>query len=84
MNEWLVAAAVILIAGIGPCAAVCLLAPAIEALVALELAGVLASLALLLFAEGIHRQPFADLAVVLAAMSFIGAVAFARFLEREL
>jgi multisubunit Na+/H+ antiporter MnhF subunit len=34
--------------------------------------------------DGGARQPFADLAIVLAALSFVGAVAFARFLEREL
>jgi len=84
MNEWLLAASLILIGGIVPCGIVCFLAPAIEALVALELAGSLTAVALILLAEGIHRQPFADLAIVLAALSFVGAIAFARFLEREL
>jgi len=84
MNEWLLAAALLLLGGIVPCGVVCFLAPTIEALAALELAGTLASVALLLFAEGIHRQPFADLAIVLAALSFVGALAFARFLERDL
>jgi multisubunit Na+/H+ antiporter MnhF subunit len=84
MNEWVLAAAIVVIGGILPCGIVCFFAPAMEALVALELAGVLAALALMLLAEGFHRQPFADLAIVLAALSFAGAVAFARFLEREL
>jgi multisubunit Na+/H+ antiporter MnhF subunit len=83
MNEWLLAATLILLAGIVPCGLVCFLAPPFEALVALELAGVLAAIDLLLVAEGIHRQPFADLAIVLAGLSFVGAVAFARFLERD-
>jgi multisubunit Na+/H+ antiporter MnhF subunit len=84
MNEWLLAAALILLGGIVPCGIVCFLAPPIEALVALELAGVLTSVALILFAEGIHRQPFADLAIVLAALGFVGTLAYARFLERDL
>lgn len=84
MNEWVLAAVLILIGGIVPCGVVCFLAPAVEALVALELAGSLAAVALLLIAEGLHRQPFADLAIVLAGLSFVGAVAFARFLERDL
>jgi multisubunit Na+/H+ antiporter MnhF subunit len=33
--------------------------------------------------EGIQRQPFADLALVLALMSFVGSLAFAHFLERS-
>jgi multisubunit Na+/H+ antiporter MnhF subunit len=84
MNEWLLAASLILIGGIVPLGVVCFLAPAIEALVALELAGSLTAIALMLFAEGIHRQPFADLAIVLAALSFVGSIAFVRFLEKEL
>ena len=84
MNEWLLAAALLVLGGIVPCGFVCFLAPPIEALAALELAGALAAVALMLFAEGIHRQPFADLAIVLAALSAVGAVVFARFLEREL
>ena len=51
---------------------------------ALELAGVIAPLVLLLMAEGFHRQPFADLALVLAFLSFAGSLAYARFLERRL
>jgi len=52
--------------------------------VALSLTGVIATLVLLLLAEGFHRQPFVDLAVAPAVMSFIGSVAFVRFLEGEL
>jgi multicomponent Na+:H+ antiporter subunit F len=83
MNEWLVAAAVLLVAGIGPCGYVCATASAIEGLVALELAGVLAALALLMLAQGLERQPFADLALVLAVLSFVGTLGFVRFMERE-
>ncbi len=84
MNEWIIAAVVLLIGGTAPLGLVCLLGDAIEGVVALSLAGVIATLVLLLLAEGFHRQPFVDLAVALAVMSFIGSVAFVRFLEREL
>jgi multisubunit Na+/H+ antiporter MnhF subunit len=50
--------------------------------VALELAGALAALVLLLVSEGTHRQGFVDLAIVLAVMSFIGVIAFIRFMGR--
>ncbi|MDQ6729019.1 MAG: MrpF/PhaF family protein [Actinomycetota bacterium] len=74
----------LLIAGMLPLGLTCLRSDAIEGVVALSLTGVIATLVLLLLAEGFHRQPFVDLAVALAVMSFIGSVAFVRFLEGEL
>jgi len=84
MNEWVIAAVVLLIAGTLPLGLTCLLSDAIDGVIALSLTGVIATLVLLLLAEGFHRQPFVDLAVALAVMSFIGSVAFVRFLEGEL
>lgn len=84
MNEWVIAAVVLLIAGTLPLGLTCLLSDAIEGVVALSLTGVIATLVLLLLAEGFHRQPFVDLAVALAVMSLIGSIAFVRFLEGEL
>jgi multicomponent Na+:H+ antiporter subunit F len=82
MNEWQIAAAV-LIAALVPCGWLCLRRSFAEGLVALQLAGVLASLTVLLLAEAEGREPFADLALVLAVLSFAGTLLFARFLERE-
>jgi multisubunit Na+/H+ antiporter MnhF subunit len=83
MNEWEIAAAVLSFALI-PCVAVCVLGAPTDGLVALQLAGVLVSTILMLLAEGFHRQPFIDLAVVLAPMSLVGALTFARLMERNL
>ena len=83
MNEWLVAA-VVLASLLPPLAVACSRLEPMEGVVALELAGVIAPVALLLMAEGFHRQPFADLALVLAFLSFAGSLAYARFLERRL
>ncbi len=83
MNEWEVAAA-ILAAGIIPCLAVCLLAHVTDALAALELAGTLLASALMALCEGIHRQPFMDLALLFALLSMVGAMVFARLMERDL
>jgi multisubunit Na+/H+ antiporter MnhF subunit len=83
MNKWEIAATVLGFALI-PCALVCLLAPAPHGLVALEIAGVLVSTILMLLSEGFHRQPFVDLAVVLAPMALIGSLTFARLMERHL
>jgi len=83
MSEWGLAAAV-LIGALLPCVGVCALAGAVDALAALELAGTLTVTALMALAEGFHRQPFIDLALVLALMSLIGALVFARLMEAEL
>jgi multisubunit Na+/H+ antiporter MnhF subunit len=81
MNAWLWCATV-LAAALVPLALVAALRPPLEGVVALEVAGVDAALALLLLAAGTQRQSFADLALVCGVMSFIGAIAFLRFLER--
>jgi multicomponent Na+:H+ antiporter subunit F len=79
MNEWQIAAAVLL-AGLVPCGWVCARRSFAEGVVALQLAGTLASLAALLIAVGEERQPFGDLALVLAAVSFAGTLLLARYL----
>jgi multisubunit Na+/H+ antiporter MnhF subunit len=83
MNEWEIAA-LVLAAAIVPCLVVCVLAQATSALAALELAGTLLASALMALCEGFHRQPFVDLALLFALLSVIGAMAFARLMERDL
>ena len=83
MNEWEIAAAVLGFALI-PCLAMTLLAAPPHGLAALEVASVLLSTILMLLAEGFHRQPFVDLAVVFAPMSLVGSMLFARLMERDL
>lgn len=84
MNEWILAAIVLVLGGIVPCLVVSVRASVMEGLVALEMAGVMAVLVLLLLAEGFQRQPFVDLALVLAVLSFVGALGFVRYMERDL
>jgi multicomponent Na+:H+ antiporter subunit F len=81
VNTWLVAATVLL-AGLLPCLWTALRGSIVGALAALELASSLTTLALVLIAQGLRRDPFMDLALVSALLSFAGALAFARFLER--
>ena len=42
----------------------------------------LPTLVLVLLAQGVRRDPFMDLALVSALLSFAGALTFVRFLER--
>ena len=81
MNEWVLAATVLFVGGLMPLVAAGLTRDTMSAAAALNLAGPVAALVLLLLAEGFHRQPFVDLAVVAAVVSFAGSVIVARFLE---
>lgn len=78
---WFAAATALMLTMV-PCGWVCLRAGILDALVALELAGLIATLALLVVAQGVDRAPFFDIALVSAVLSFAGGLAFARFLER--
>lgn len=80
MNSWLVAA-VVLVAALLPCLGVCVFTTAANALIALDIASVLTTTTLMLLSEGFHRQPFIDLAIVLALVSLVGSLAFARLME---
>lgn len=82
MNVWLVAATVLL-AGLVPCGWVLLRGRIEDALVAVELVSTLVTVVLLLLAEGFHRSIYFELALVLAAMSFVGALIFVRFVGEK-
>jgi multisubunit Na+/H+ antiporter MnhF subunit len=81
VNVWLIAATVLL-AGLLPCLWVAMRGTIVSALAALELASTITTLALLMIAQGLRRDPFVDLALVSAVVSFAGALTFVRFLER--
>jgi multicomponent Na+:H+ antiporter subunit F len=81
VNAWLIAATA-LMAGLVPCLWVCARHAPLDAVVALELASTITTLILLALAQGYRRDPFMDLALVSALLSFAGALTFVRFLER--
>jgi multisubunit Na+/H+ antiporter MnhF subunit len=83
MNEWEIAATALGFALI-PCLGLALLSPPPHGLLGLEISGVLVTTILMLLSEGFHRQPFIDLAVVLAPMALVGSLVFARLMERQL
>jgi multisubunit Na+/H+ antiporter MnhF subunit len=82
VNPWIVAAMVLMVLSLAPLW-VCLRAPIMDALVALELCGVLQTGALLLLGEGFHRGVLFDPALVLALLTLLGTLLYARMLERR-
>ena len=83
MNEWAIVAAV-LGAGLVACGGLAALGGVATALVGLELGGTIATTILMVLSEGLQRQPFIDLAVVVAVFSVLGCMVIARILEEDL
>ena len=83
MSAWILAA-IILVGALALPVLVCVTRTIVDALIALELAGTVSTVVFVVLAEGFHRQPFVDLALVMAFLSFIGSLAFVRLLERRL
>ncbi|MGI4756157.1 MAG: monovalent cation/H+ antiporter complex subunit F [Janthinobacterium lividum] len=83
MNLWLYAGAAVS-AALLPCADMCLRGPVERRLVSMEMAAFLVILAMVLFTVGFGRQPFIDLPLALAIMSFGGTFVFVRFLGKHL
>ena len=82
MSIWL-AASIALVCGLLPCALAMLRSDVQASLVALNVAGAATVLALVTLSVAFTRQAFVDLAVVLAALSIGGSLAWIRFLERR-
>lgn len=83
MNVWVTAAYVVSCA-LFPCADMCLRGSPERRLVGLEMASIIVTIAMVLFAVGFGRSPFIDLPLALAIMSFGGGLVFARFLGKHL
>ncbi len=83
MNLWMIAAAVLLF-GLVPCGIASFKGNPIERLIGLEMAGIVATLLLLVLAEAFGNANFYDLALTEGLLTFGGGLVFARFLERWL
>jgi multisubunit Na+/H+ antiporter MnhF subunit len=77
-------AAFALAVGLVPCIGVCLLCDLGAALAAFEVASTVVVSALIVLCAGFRREPFIDLALVMALVSNLGALAFARMMEQNL
>jgi len=81
VNAFLIAATILLGLMVLP-GYVLLRARPIDAVVAVELCGTLTTLVLLCLAEGFHRSIYFSLALVTAAVTWVGGLVFARFFGR--
>jgi multisubunit Na+/H+ antiporter MnhF subunit len=79
MSPW-TAAAVVLLVALVPLGNLLVRAPLADALVALELAGTMVVLVLILLAQAFSRPSYYVVPMTLAPLSLLGGVLFARFL----
>ena len=82
MNVWLWGATALLV-GIVPCGWTAMRATRVDALVSLELAGTVSTLALVLLSEGFNRASYMGVPLALAFLSIVGSLLIARFLGRH-
>lgn len=54
-----------------------------DRVIAIDLIGVLIVCLLVVVAASTGQRPFLDVAIVIALLSFVGTVAYARYVERE-
>ena len=83
MNVWLWGATALLV-GIVPCGWIAIRASRADALGALELAGTVSTLTLVLLSEGFDRASYMTVPIALAFLSLVGSLLIARFLGRHL
>ncbi|MFJ6912365.1 MrpF/PhaF family protein [Streptomyces sp. NPDC101133] len=84
MNGWILAAVVVLVAGVGVTLWGVATGPLRRRATAQNLSTALACPALLLLAQGYDRPAYVDLALVLAVLGPVGTLVFARLLADEL
>jgi multicomponent Na+:H+ antiporter subunit F len=83
LNPWLIGAIALLLALI-PCGWVIARKSLADGLAALQIGGIVTTMAALLLAAGFHRPTVADIPMALAVLSFPAGLLFAHFLERWL
>lgn len=83
MNVFLDAATALLVLEL-PLLLFAMRAPRLDALVAVDAAATIFTLALVLLAQGFHRSAYTVLGLVATVLTFAGSMVFVRFFEREL
>lgn len=77
-------ASIALLLALVPCGWLSLTASVQKRLVALEMAGVLCTLEIMLLTIAFRRMPLMDLAIALGLLSFGAGMVFAHFLARDI
>ena len=83
MSVWMIASIALLFALV-PCGWVALTSTVQKRLVAVETAGTICTLELMLLTMAFHRMPLMDLAIALGLLSFGAGMVYAHFLARTL
>jgi multisubunit Na+/H+ antiporter MnhF subunit len=83
VNRWLVGAAVLLVVGMLPVVVVAGRGRIEDRFAGLAMAGVVATLEMLLLSEGYQRSSYLDVGLVLATLSLTGSLVFARLVVRQ-
>ena len=83
MNVWLWGATALLL-GFVPCGWIAVRETRMDAVVALQLAGTVTTLTLVLLCQGFDRPSYYTVPIVLAFASFVGGLLIARFMGRHL
>jgi multicomponent Na+:H+ antiporter subunit F len=83
VSVWLWGATALLV-GLVPCGWIAMRETRMDAVVALELGGTIATLTLVLLAQGFNRASYYSVPIALAFLSFVGALLLTRFLGRHL
>jgi multisubunit Na+/H+ antiporter MnhF subunit len=78
-----VGAAVLLVVGMLPAVVVAGRGGVLDRLAGLAMAGVVATLEMLLLSEGYQRSSYLDVGLVLATLSLTGSLVFARLVVRQ-
>jgi multisubunit Na+/H+ antiporter MnhF subunit len=81
VNVWLVTAVVLLVSLV-PVGWVSLRAGPMDRVVALQLAGTINALILVVLSEALGRDALFDVALLVALLAFAGGLTFVRFMER--
>lgn len=82
LTPWLAAATFFLVC-VGACGIAAWRRRTFEALIAMELAGVLTTMALVCLTVGYQRGSYGDVAVITAVLTWVGGLVFVRFLDRS-
>ena len=82
LTAWLLSAAV-LVVGMALCGLAAWRRPPFEALMALEMAGTLATVALVCLTVGFQRTSYGNVPLMMAVLNWVGALVYVRFLDRS-